>query len=77
MTDSSCPEAEISTRITHSVAMVDLEPTVLFFQAQVQAADRASSTTSSGITLGEQDLTIWNHTPPSVTLPTGLQFTPP
>ena len=77
MTDSTCPEAEVSTRVTHSVSMNESEPSVLFYQAQLQVADTTSTTTSTGTILGEQDLTIWQHTPPSVALSTGLRFTPP
>ena len=76
MTNSTAPDNELSSRITHSIAVRDSEPAIPFFLAQIEVAG-ASDVDVTGSIIGEQDFTIWQRTPSTVSLPSELFYTPP
>ena len=77
MEGSQSPAMEISTQVTHTVLLQESEPSVMFYQSQVQAFDRSQDIDLSETILGESDFVVWQHTPSTVTLPSGLFVTPP
>ena len=77
MEDTPTPEMEISTQVTHTVMLHEAEPTVMFYQAQTEAQRQSQEIDLSETILGETDFVIWQHTPSTVSLPSGLYITPP
>ena len=77
MEEISVPEMEISTQVTHTVMLQESEPTVMFYQSQAQVQDQSAEINVSETILGESDMVIWQHTPSTVSLPSGLFVTPP
>ena len=77
MEGTTTSEMEISTQVTHTVALQEAEPSVMFYQAQQRTQDRSYEVDLSETILGETDFVIWQHTPSTVSLPSGLYVTPP
>ena len=77
MEEVHTPDMEISTQVTHTVALQESEPTVMFYQAQAQAQDQTGVINLAETVLGDTEVVVWQHTPSTVSLPSGLYITPP